>query len=334
MDKIVEIGGYAAGYCGRLFAQSGHDVVRVDTGERDPAYVSREALKAFLDGGKQIIETSNAALIRRLVEEADVIILDADCADSIDNWNLDEWPSAVKIAITPFGRTGPHRNWQATSSTLLAMGGFTFLMGDADREPLTLPGHFVDFQSGAFAYSAAQACRHACEPNTIDISKLEVVMALSQFTTVMWHCANIVRSRHGNDFWSVVPTNMFECKDGWVYINIVPGFWDPFVAFLELPELVLDERFITNARRMHHREALHEITRNVLIGLTRSEIQLRAVECRIPLGSILTFDEVLDDEHLSRRRMWEERILENGKRVKLPRLPWVIHESSPSTDLV
>ena len=100
MDKIVEIGGYAAGYCGRLFAQSGHDVVRVDTGERDPAYVSREALKAFLDGGKQIIETSNAALIRRLVEEADVIILDADCADSIDNWNLDEWPSAVKIAIT------------------------------------------------------------------------------------------------------------------------------------------------------------------------------------------------------------------------------------------
>ena len=84
---------------------------------------------------------------------------------------------------------------------------------------------------------------------------------------------------------------------------------------------------------MRNRDALHEITGSVLFGLSRSEIQLRAVECRIPLGSILTFDEVLDDEHLSKRHMWEERALDGDKHVKLPRLPWVIHDSSPLTDL-
>ena len=30
MDRVLEVGGYAAGYCGRLFAQSGHEVVRVE----------------------------------------------------------------------------------------------------------------------------------------------------------------------------------------------------------------------------------------------------------------------------------------------------------------
>ena len=31
MDRILEIGGFAAGYCGRLFAQSGYDVVVLDS---------------------------------------------------------------------------------------------------------------------------------------------------------------------------------------------------------------------------------------------------------------------------------------------------------------
>ena len=29
-DRILEIGGYSAGFCGRLFAQNGHEVTRVE----------------------------------------------------------------------------------------------------------------------------------------------------------------------------------------------------------------------------------------------------------------------------------------------------------------
>ena len=332
MDRVVEIGGYAAGYCGRLFAQTGHEVVRVDMGEQHPSYVSRTAMNAFLHSHKKTLETSDRGLVRQLVDEADVAVLDVETTSETFNWDFDEWNCPVKIAITPFGRAGPQKDWQATSSTLLAMGGFTNLMGDPHRAPLTLPGHFVEFQAGGFAFASAQACRIDQTPNAIDIGKLEVVMALSQFTTVMWHCADILRSRHGNDFWSVVPTNMFRCKDGWVYMNIVPGFWDPFVTFLNMPELVLDERFVTNTRRMQNRETLHEITASVLIDLTRDEIQKRAVECRIPLGPILSFQEVLDDEHLCERDMWVEQACPGLSNAKVPRLPWLTHDSFPSAE--
>ena len=333
MFRVVEIGGYAAGYCGRLFVQTGNPVTHITVGQPPPVWTSKDAMNVFLHSDKAMLETQDLNEMKQLADTADIVILEASTADDVEEFGFDDWSCPVKVAITPFGRTGPKRNWQATPSTLLAMGGFTNLMGDPDRAPLTLPGHFVEFQTGGFAYAAALACGLANETNSIDIGMLEVVMSLSQFTTVMWHCADIVRSRHGNDFWSVVPTNLFRCLDGWVYINIVPGFWDPFVAFLELPELVLDERFITNTRRMQNRDVLHEITAGVLAKLTRDEIQRRAVDCRIPLGAVLSFNEVLDDIHLASRNMWILRKTPSNQSVSVPRLPWLCHGNFPTDQI-
>jgi crotonobetainyl-CoA:carnitine CoA-transferase CaiB-like acyl-CoA transferase len=158
---------------------------------------------------------------------------------------------------------------------------------------------------------------------------LEVVMALSQFTTVLWHCAGTIRSRHGSDYWATVPTNLFRCADGWAYINIVPVFWDPFAVFVDRPELLLDERFKTNDLRMTNRDALHEIIAEAMAPMTREEILTRAAECRIPCGVVLTLDDVLDDAHLASRDVWQ--IVEglNGSAVRSPRPAWHIHGHPP-----
>ena len=106
-------------------------------------------------------------------------------------------------------------------------GGYTQIIGDAGRVPLSLPGHYVEFQAAQFAFTAANACRFSNESRLIDVSMYESLLALSQFTTVMWSCAGKVRSRHGSDFYWVVPSNLFRCADGWVYINTVPTFGMP-----------------------------------------------------------------------------------------------------------
>ena len=222
-------------------------------------WVSDQALDLYLHAGKRRVRTDDATLIAELAAKADVVVAEGATADAINALGLDGWAAPVKVAITPFGRTGPKRNWQASANVLLAMGGYTYIMGDAERAPLTLPGHYPEFQGGAFAYAAANACRLAGERKTVDIGMLEVVMALSQFTTVMWHCLGAIRERHGSDFHYVVPTNLFRCADGWAYVNIVPTFWDAFAAFLSHPEIVLDARFETNESRRAHRHALHAI---------------------------------------------------------------------------
>ena len=333
MDRVLELGGYAAGYCGRLFAQSGYDVVRVEPSEPPPAWVSQTAMDLYLHPGKRRIRTDDAGLIAELASRADVVIAEAETADAVDALGFDAWQTPVKAAITPFGRTGPKRNWQATPHTLLAMGGYTNLMGDADRAPLSLPGHYVEFQSGAFAFTAANACRIADEQNAIDIGMLEVVMALSQFTTVMWHCGGVVRSRHGSDFWSVVPSNLFRCADGWVYTNIVPSFWDAFIVLLDRPELAVDERFASNEQRMLNREALHALIHEAFAERTKAEIDERALECRVPLGVVQTFEDVLADPHLAERGVWQH-LRHGASSVRSPRRSWHIHgESGPDLEL-
>ena len=313
-------------------------MVRVEGGDAVPAWTGSAALDLFLHAEKRRESERDGddgrLRLRELAAQADIVVVEGETADAVTALGFDDWDAPVKLAITPFGRTGPKRNWRATPHTLLAMGGYTNLMGDPERAPLSLPGHYVEFQSGGLAFTAANACRLAGQRNTIDVGMLETVMALSQFTTVMWHCAGRIRSRHGNDFWSVPPTNMFRCADGWMYVNIVPGFWDAFATGLGMPELVLDERFASNDLRMENRDALHAIIAGAVLPLTREEMLRRASECRFPLGVVLDFEEVLAAEHLRERNVWQ-RVTDGEREVLSPRPGWVVHgEPNPVRQLV
>lgn len=306
--RVLEIGQYAAGYAGRLFVRAGADVVRIEPAEALPAWASEAAMNAYLHAGKRRVVGAVDEWLARLLPVVDVVISEAPTADAQSALGFADWQNMTRVSITPFGLTGPKRNWQATPGVLLAMGGYTHLMGDADRAPLTLPGHYVEFQSGALAFAAAQAARinPADAWRETDISMLEVVMACSQFTTVRWHCAGEVRGRHGSDFWYVAPSDLFRCADGWVYVNIVPAFWDVFALLIDMPELLADARYETNDLRMQHRDTLYPRIAQAFAPMTRAQIEAAAAEFRVPLGVVRSLEDVLAEPHLAARGFWED----------------------------
>ncbi len=328
MDRVLEIGGHAAGYCGRLFAHTGADVVRAQLAPElaapAPAWASEAAMQLYLHAQKRHVAVNNLDLLADLAAAADVLVCEAETAQQLLDYGFDDWDTPVKVAITPFGRSGPKRNWRGPANVILAMGGYTYLMGDADKAPLNLPGHYVEFQTGTLAFASANACRYADVTNVVDLSMLETLMSLSQFTTVRWHCAGEIRTRHGSDFWFVVPSDLFACVDGWVYLNIVPTFWDPLTVFLEKPELLIDERFASNDLRMQHREALHAIVAQVFAPLSKAEISARAEQCRIPLGVVQTLGEVLADPHLAARQFFVELQDQHGHSWQSPGVPFSV----------
>ena len=317
-DRVLELGGFAAGFCGRSLARAGHDVVRIEPQQPPPAWASDEAMRCFLHAHKRSVTVTAQHEVTELANAADVVVVEAQSAAELHAMGFDSWQAPVKVAITPFGRTGPGRDWPATPHVLLALGGHTALMGDADRAPLSLPGHYAEFQTGQYACTLINACRLADISQSIDLSMLETILSLSQFTTAQWHCLGITRSRHGNDYWWVVPMNMFRVRDGWAYVNIVPDFWDAFLVFLERPELALDARFTDNDARMTNREALHAIIQSVMRDMDRAEAERRAEACRIPLGVVRTFDEMLADPHLQRRHFWDQAAATDGQGVRVP----------------
>jgi len=302
--RILEIGGLAAGFCGRLFVHGGADVVRLE-GAIEPVtdpWVSTRAIDAFLHAGKKRVTVTDAAVIRDLARSADAVIAEGTPAaiESLAWSELD----GVRIAITPFGMTGPRRHWRASASVLLAMGGYTYLMGDPDREPLTLPGHYVEYQSGQYAYIAASACLYEGRSHVVDISMLETVLSLSQMTTVLWTSNGLVRKRHGSSFGVIYPINLFPCSDGWYYVNVVPQFWPAFTRMLGLPQLEHDPRFASPRARVENKSALDEIIHRCLGGKTKSEVQRLGAAARVPTGVLQTLDEVLADPHLAERDFW------------------------------
>lgn len=269
--RVLEVGdNVAAGYCGRLYAQLGAEVIRIDS-PATPAVVSQlasaSALDTYLRAGKRRIELAimtpeGRDVLDQLATQCDLLITDVSpvALDELDWLSLGvAQKPPVKVSITPFGLSGPYRDWQASSAVLLAMGGYTALMGDPGRAPLTLPGRYVEYQSAQYAYTASlavlrQRAEDAASPSPIiDVSMLETLLSLSQFTTVMWTYRGEVRRRHGNDWQSTHPLTLYPCKDGWFGVSAVPAFWEAFTRMLGRPDLIDDPRFATNDDRLQHR---------------------------------------------------------------------------------
>ncbi len=302
--RVLELGGLAAGFCGRLFVHAGAEVVHVEGAVApltDP-WVSQRANELFLHAGKRRVSMRDREVLRDLAHAADVVVYEGmpDELEALGFGELD----AVRVAITPFGMTGPRRHWHASASVLLAMGGYTYLMGDPDKPPLTLPGHYVEYQSGTYAYIAANAARYRGQSPSIDVSMLETVLSLSQMTTVMWTCNRTVRTRHGSSFGVIYPINLFPCADGWFHVNVVPAFWEPFTLMLGRPELVIDQRFESPQARVANAAALDAVIAECLGHLTKAEVQRLGAEFRVPTGVLQTLDEVLVDPHLAARGFW------------------------------
>ncbi|MEE8336728.1 MAG: CoA transferase [Dehalococcoidia bacterium] len=306
----------AAAYCGKLYARWGAEVIRVERPDR-PAPL--QSVELYLHGGKRRVrldyrDRSQRATLDRLAASCDVLVTDAP-AREVDEFGLldlggGEGP-AVRTSVTPFGLSGPYRDWQATASTLLALGGYTWLHGDIGRAPLTMPGNYAHYQAGSYAYIASLAAelrtrgQRGAPPVRVEVSTLEALASLHQFTFTMYTNAGIIRSRHGNRWENLSPTGLLRCKDGWWGTNILPNFWAPFTLMIGKPELAEDPRFATNDDRMQHQDELEAIIEQVFKDWPKQRVFTEGQETwRVPVGYAVSLQDALDDPHLNAREFW------------------------------
>lgn len=326
----------AAAYCGKLFGRWGAEVIKVESPSRP---VPRDSLDIYLNGGKRRVGTDlhdpdDLARLRSLAAAADVLITD-HAPSVIEEVGLLGLPAAVRVSITPFGLTGPYRDYEATASTLLALGGYTWLMGDPGRAPLTLPGNYPYYQAGTFAYIAALAAwlggpEHDA-PVRIDVSVLECLAGLHQFTDTMYLFGGVVRSRHGNRWENLAPTTLLRCHDGWYGINILQNFWFPFAQMIGRPDLASEGPFATNSGRMAAQDELEEIIVKALWDKKCKDIFREGQEVwRVPVGYAASLQDMLDEPHLNARGFWRDLPLGDGRVVRTAGPPFrVVGEPVP-----
>jgi len=184
--------GIAGGYCTKLLADGGAEVIKVEAPEGDPlrrwsasrAEISPGddgALFSFLACSKHSVVAdpeTDANFVNALLADADAVVWSPGSAVAGMFGPAEihrAHPHLTVSAITPFGLDGPWKDLPATEFTLQAWsGGIVGLgRGSADRAPVFVGGQVGDYLAGAYAAAATIASRMRGAAELIDLSMLE-----------------------------------------------------------------------------------------------------------------------------------------------------------------
>ena len=171
--RVVEISDRIAGaYCGKLLADAGADVVKVEPVAGDPLrrFTASGAvppsggdspLFTYLNAGKHSVTT----ISDELLAGADIVIVTATKSAAttrgIDPQRLlAQAPQIIVVTISDFGWSGPWAERPATEFTLQAASGLTGFRGDPDGPPISIGGDLGEYMGGVWAaYGALAAHR-------------------------------------------------------------------------------------------------------------------------------------------------------------------------------
>ncbi|MCC6961433.1 MAG: CoA transferase [Dehalococcoidia bacterium] len=324
--SVVEIAtGVAGPYCGRLLADLGAQVIKVESGAGDPLRAAaplvngESAFFNYLNAGKLGVEAElGSRELDSLVRRADIVIhdLQGPAADALDADIRASNPRAGVIAVTPYGRSGPRHAWQSTPFTEWATGGFFFIAGDPAREPLALPGYQAAFHAGLQAGVATMAAlwhsRQAGTGQVIEISHQEATLSDHCWLTTMWTHMGQVQKRAGSLY---VP-----CADGWVFLFPLVPYPNLFLV-MERFDLYEDESLHMPVNWLARFPEVFAAFSEWCATRTKDEIYHACQELRVAVSPVATMADVAASDQLTARD-WFGTVAAGGKQFTAPGFPY------------
>ena len=219
-----------------------------------------------------------------------------------------ENPGLVYCSITGFGQTGPKAKRPGYDFMAQGLGGIMSITGPPGGEPHRVGIPIADLTAGLWAtISINAALRHrevTGEGQHLDISLLDTQVSLLSIQGLNYLTSGEVPGLLGNAHPNIVPYQVFPTADGNIIVAV--GNDDQFKRYCEfagVPELINDERFVTNKARVENREALTQIL-NEVMRQNPSAYWLEELEKnKITCGPINNIDQVFADTQVVARDM-------------------------------
>ena len=322
--RVVDCADEKGELCGRLLADFGADVIRVEPPEgarsrRLPPFHAGESLYfAFRNAGKRGMTID---LTTR--EGLDTLYAQLRCADLwIESFApgyleslgidfgalLERFPKLIILRISDFGQTGPYRGWVGTDAVLEAMGGMVWKAGIASKPPLIPPAPIAYDVAGIVASFAALATlRERNRTGYGQIVDLSVLEAVAQTTDWSMSSAAISIAQ------GIRPTEVrmgsgplytiYKCKGGYVRLVVLsPRQWRAMWEWLGKPEAFADPFFESFVARLQNADVLIPLYTEHFSTMTMEEVSAEAQRRGIVCTPVLRPEEVLANEHLLSRK--------------------------------
>ena len=332
--RVVELGeSISAPYCAKLLADMGAEVVKIErpgVGDQareygpflnDQPHPERSGLFLYLNANKQGVtlnlETpTGREILGGMLAQAEVFVHNLHPTDmdrlGVGYEDLRTHNDQIVMAsITPFGLTGPYRNYKAYDINLAAAGGICEGLGSPDREPLTFGTSEVGYFAGMAAASSIVIALLAGVGQHIDIAEVETMTGIyngpeALMAVYQWRMTRRT-GHHALDF--PYPNCILRCKDGYTFVGSPEGRqWRKLLEIMGDPEWAKDPRF--RNRTAMNNEFADEVDGYVeewLTQHTKAELLALALEHRVPLAPVRGFDEVRSDLSLADQFVAVER---------------------------
>lgn len=322
--RVLELGNMvSAAYTAKLMADLGADVIKVEESQGDYArqrgpfpgampHPEKSGLYLALNTNKRgatldLRQTEGKNHLRRMVAQTDILIHNypparmAEFGIDYETLRADN-PRLVMCSITPFGLTGPYKDYNAYEITMAHGGGWAWLSPGAldqpELPPLKASGHQCDFQA------ALAARKRTGQGQAIDISLWEAVAALVPEGWMDYAMNKTQPPRMGNrDLW-MSPHNCFRCagEDEWVTIACgTEEEWQALCKAIGQASLATDSRFRTAADRKAHEDELETLLTAWTAQRGKWEVTRTLQAAGIAAFPSMNSKDLAEDAHLNAR---------------------------------
>jgi len=315
--RIIDLTAHPAVYATRLFAEVGHDVIRVESPGGDevrrlgPYLGDLEDLEhgvyhQFLNAGKKSVGlnlTSSVGkqVLRDLCQAADVVVGMAPL--SVD---VDELTAANERLVVTIVEDGQPEICAYAQSGLLS------ITGHPGQRPVLMGGHVVYAATGAFVSVATAAALLVAEQtgqgNVVRVSLAECLQGLFEQAMVTYASSGRGTERRGYRGAVTAVSGAFPCQDGYAMFSIPsnPEGWRGFMSWVQDPVLLEDESLVEEAERQVRRDFILDRLETWSRGFLKEDIVTQAQERHIPASPVATPLDLAHDPQLVHRGFLRE----------------------------
>jgi len=324
--RVLEITTTIAGpFCGRLLADFGADVIKIEPARGDDirSYGKRKGAvslyAASLLRNKRLISVdprreAGQQVIRELSRKADVVIENFR-PGTLEAWKLDydslrqENPALVMVRISGFGQTGPYKHRPGYGIISEAVSGLRHITGEPDRPPSRLNTSLTDYITGLYAaFATVVALRH--RDRTGQGQLIDAALNEAAFSFMEPHVPAYDQLRHnptrtGSALENAAPNDLFVSKDGQYILIAAPadaGF-RRLAQAMGRRELAEDLRFADMESRWKNVAALNDIITQWTTQHTLSELEAILDRATVPASRVFTMADIFADPHFNSREM-------------------------------
>ncbi|MBI3249917.1 MAG: CoA transferase [Deltaproteobacteria bacterium] len=361
--KVLELGNMvSASYATKLMADLGADVVKVEepagdlarqrgpfpSGIADP---EKSGLFLYLNTNKRGVSfdpRQQQLTLHQLVGWADILVHNYTPARMADlGLHYEAFrainPQLVMCSVTPFGLTGPHKDYKAYELNLTNGGGWAWLSPGAsdqpDQPPLKASGQQADFQAALCAATVSLAAYfrtlNGGVGEHIDLSVQSYTASFLEQNFIYYTYLDRVASRLGRR--QLYPWGMFQCRDGLIFIlNVEEDQWQRLVELMGNPEWASWEIFQDQINRSRNYDALKIYLEEWTREWNVEDLWRAGQERRICFAPVLTMTQMAKQEQLQARQFFVDvdhpragKLTQVGPPYRLEAPWWKIRRPAP-----